>query len=118
MSTFLTNQVKKGDTLEVLPPNGNFLLKLDSKLNIAICAGSGITPILSMIKSSLIEHSDVKFELIYGNKTRNSTMFLDELIMLEKKYNDRFKKFTGFILKKELILFLIQELIRIICKIY
>lgn len=91
MSTFLTKQVKKGDILEVLPPNGNFLLTSDSKLNIAICAGSGITPILSMIKSSLIEHSDVKFELIYGNKTRKSTMFLDELIMLEKKYNDRFK---------------------------
>ena len=67
-----------------------------------------------MIKSSLIEHSDVKFELIYGNKTRNSTMFLDELKYIEES-DIKDLIFIGFILKKEYDLFLIQELIRIIC---
>jgi ring-1,2-phenylacetyl-CoA epoxidase subunit PaaE len=73
MSTFLNEKLRNGDNIEVMPPSGNFILG-DEKHIIAICAGSGITPILSMIK---YVKSDVK--LIYGNKTEDSTMFYSEI---------------------------------------
>jgi len=88
MSNFLTT-VKQGDSLEVTPPNGNFILS-EKKNIVAICAGSGITPILSMIKSKLKEESSF-FTLVYGNKTKNSTMFYDELKELESLYSSNFK---------------------------
>ena len=88
MSSFLTT-VKKGDVLEVTPPNGNFILTKNKNI-VGICAGSGITPILSMIKSKLKEESSF-FTLIYGNKTKSSTMFYDELKELEELYASNFK---------------------------
>ena len=72
MSTFLTKEIKIGDILEVMPPTGNFIFEGGNV--VAICAGSGITPILSMIKSS-----NAEFTLIYGNKTIESSMFYDEI---------------------------------------
>jgi len=72
MSTFLTKEIKIGDILEVMPPTGNFILEEGDV--VAICAGSGITPILSMMKSS-----NSSFTLIYGNKTEASTMFYSEI---------------------------------------
>lgn len=76
MSTFLTNDLEEGDVLEVMPPQGNFTLKGNNV--VAICAGSGITPIISMMKA----HKKA-FTLIYGNKTKSSTMFYDELNRLD-----------------------------------
>ncbi len=73
MSNFLTQDVKVGDVLNVMPPKGSFCLE-DEKNIIAICAGSGITPILSMIKST-----SSNFTLVYGNKTQSSSMFQEEL---------------------------------------
>ena len=72
MSTFLTKEIKIGDVLEVMPPTGNFVFEEGNV--VAICAGSGITPILSMMKTS-----NSSFTLIYGNKTIESTMFYDEI---------------------------------------
>ena len=72
MSTFLTKEIKIGDILEVMPPTGNFIFEGGNV--VAICAGSGITPILSMMKSS-----NSSFTLIYGNKTIESSMFYDEI---------------------------------------
>ena len=92
MSTFLTKELKVGDSMDVMPPTGNFYL--DSKENkshyVAICAGSGITPILSMIKQVLNHNPNSFFTLIYGNQTRNSTMFLDELQSLENNFQSQF----------------------------
>ena len=73
MSTFLTQDVKELDVLDVMPPMGSFVLEDQSSI-VAICAGSGITPILSMIKKGT---ADVK--LIYGNKSETETMFLEEI---------------------------------------
>ena len=73
MSSFLTQDVTVGDVLNVMPPNGSFCLE-DEKNIIGICAGSGITPILSMIKST-----SSKFTLVYGNKTQSSSMFHQQL---------------------------------------
>tara|TARA_B100000795_G_scaffold268974_1_gene257079 strand:+ start:1101 stop:2141 length:1041 start_codon:yes stop_codon:yes gene_type:complete len=91
MSTFLTENIKVGDMLEVLPPSGNFVIKGDNKHIVGICAGSGVTPILSMIKTELAKDSAAKFTLIYGNKTKVSSMFADELEQLQADNSDRLK---------------------------
>ena len=75
MSSFLTANIKEGDILEVMPPTGNFVLH--GKNVIGICAGSGITPIISMIKTH-----DSNFTLIYGNQTISSTMFYSDIKQL------------------------------------
>ena len=79
MSFFLTTKIKEGDVLEVMPPTGNFVLQ--GKNVVGICAGSGITPILSMIKTILLNNNS-KFTLIYGNKTQDSTMFYSDIKQL------------------------------------
>ena len=76
MSTFLVNRLNIGDTLEVMPPSGNFIYNEAKKHVVAICAGSGITPIFSMIKSIDL---NTKFSLLYGNRSENSVMFYPEL---------------------------------------
>ena len=81
MSTFLVNNLNIGDTLEVMPPSGNFIFNGDQSHAVAICAGSGITPIFSMIKSS---RANTRFSLLYGNKSEESAMFLDELKDIKK----------------------------------
>ncbi len=99
MSTFLTKTVKKGDKLDIMPPLGNFYLKNEKsnkKHYVGICAGSGITPILSMIRNTLIEEPESDFTLIYGNKTRNSIMFFEELQNLERKYQSQFFVYYAF----------------------
>tara|TARA_B100000902_G_scaffold216935_1_gene206201 strand:+ start:14651 stop:15655 length:1005 start_codon:yes stop_codon:yes gene_type:complete len=73
MSTYLCNQLSEGEILEIMPPQGNFVLS--GKKSLAICSGSGITPILSMIESNISD-----FTLIYGNKTIHSTMFYNRII--------------------------------------
>jgi len=91
MSTFLTENIKEGDVLEVMPPSGNFVIKGDNKHIVGICAGSGVTPILSMIKTVLAKDSATKFTLIYGNKTKDSSMFAEELAQLQAESSNRLK---------------------------
>ena len=91
MSTFLTENIKIGDILQVLPPAGNFVIKGENKHIVGICAGSGITPIISMIKTELAKQSDSIFTLIYGNKTKDSTMFAEELQQLQINNSNRLK---------------------------
>ena len=76
MSTYLTTELKQGDDLLVMEPNGNFILKGNNV--VGICAGSGITPILSMIKST-----STNFALVYGNQSPSTTMFLDEIMEMD-----------------------------------
>ena len=91
MSSFLTKEVKEGDVLEVMPPLGNFVIN-DNKNNVVgICAGSGITPVLSMIKSILFDNSERKFTLIFGNQSQASAMFLEQLRSIEQESNSRLK---------------------------
>lgn len=83
---------KKGDVLEVLPPVGKFNAKLSAvKGNyLAIAAGSGITPVISIIKHTLQAQPESSFTLIYGNKSRSSIIFFEELEALKNKYMQRF----------------------------
>ena len=92
-SVYANNTLQAGDYLDVAPPNGRFIFEPnDSKTkNIALfAAGSGITPILSIIKCALEEEVHSKVILTYGNKTTSETMFLNELLELQHKYKDRF----------------------------
>ena len=92
-SSYANTHLKVGDTLEVAPPKGRFVFEPnDSKTkNVALfAAGSGITPILSIIKCSLEEEVLSKIILVYGNKKTEDTMFMDELLKLHHDYLDRF----------------------------
>jgi len=90
-SSFANQKLKKGDTLTVFPPEGNFLLKDSEKTKTyaAFAAGSGITPVLSMIKEVLQNETDAKFVLVYGNRSPEETMFLEELLSLQKQHPNR-----------------------------
>ena len=90
MSTWLNEIVKVGDTVDVMPPNGNFQINSRSKnQSLGLCAGSGITPILSILKDTLHNNDDSTFTLIYGNKSPKSEMFVEELVALKEKYINR-----------------------------
>ena len=87
-SIFATTLLHEGDKLEVSTPEGRFTLKPESGKNyIGFAAGSGITPIMSMIKASL--HGDATFTLIYGNKSVNDAIFRARLEVLKKLYATR-----------------------------
>ena len=93
-STWANEELKVGDVLEVLPPTGNFYTELSpsqKKNYVAFAAGSGITPILSIIKTSLITEPKSTFTLVYGNRTKNSIIFKEELEGLKDKFIDRFR---------------------------
>jgi ring-1,2-phenylacetyl-CoA epoxidase subunit PaaE len=91
-STFVAEQLKAGDVLELMTPTGRFgvpLHALNTKSYVAIAAGSGITPILSIMQTTLEIETESRFTLIYGNRTKESTMFRHELEQLESRYSDR-----------------------------
>ncbi|MBU3010989.1 ferredoxin--NADP reductase [Polaribacter vadi] len=91
-SKYATSELKAGDEIEISAPEGRFELKPEANKNyIAFAAGSGITPILSMIKTVLENEPTSKFTLVYGNKTAADTIFYDELNSLQTSYSDRFK---------------------------
>jgi ring-1,2-phenylacetyl-CoA epoxidase subunit PaaE len=95
-SSFATEQLKAGDVLEVMPPVGEFIIDIDPtrpRRALAIAAGSGITPVLSLIASSLEMEPESKWTLLFGNRTVNSVMFLDELEGLKDRYHPRFQLF-------------------------
>lgn len=95
-STYATERLRAGDILEVMPPVGEFTIDIDptrSRKGVAIAAGSGITPVLSLISSSLEMEPESNWTLIFGNRTANSVMFLDELEGLKDRYHPRFQLF-------------------------
>lgn len=91
-SVYANNELKVGDTLDVAPPRGHFVFQpndFKTKHIAAFAAGSGITPILSIIKCALEEEVQSKVVLVYGNKRTDETMFFKELLQLQQQYNDR-----------------------------
>ena len=81
VSNHINDVIKVGDQIEVMSPQGSFTLEtsLEQKTYVAFAAGSGITPIWSMIKSVLDNEPGSKFVLFYGNKTSDSTIFKNEI---------------------------------------
>lgn len=92
-SSFANEQLKPGDIIEVMPPVGKFYTELDpanKKEYVAFAAGSGITPVLSLIKTTLAKEPHSTFTLVFGNRNRGSIIFFEELEGLKNKYMDRF----------------------------
>jgi ring-1,2-phenylacetyl-CoA epoxidase subunit PaaE len=93
LSTYLHEQLRPGDELDVMTPAGRFSVPLDptrSRHYAAVAAGSGVTPIMSLAATSLAVEPASRFTLLYGNRTARSVMFLDELSDLKDRYLDRF----------------------------
>ena len=91
-STFAVERLRAGDELEIMAPTGRFGPALDPRNSnhyVGIAAGSGITPILSILATTLEVEPKSRFTLIYGNRTRASTMFAAELAHLEARHPDR-----------------------------
>jgi ring-1,2-phenylacetyl-CoA epoxidase subunit PaaE len=93
-SSYANEVLKEGMTIEVLSPTGKFntALKKEHKKNyVAFAAGSGITPVISIIKSTLITEPDSNFTLVYSNRSRSSIIFFEELEGIKNKYLQRFQ---------------------------
>lgn len=85
-------RLKAGDTLQVMPPVGRFHLPADAvpgQRYAAFVAGSGITPVLSMLRSVLENDPAARFTLFYGNREQRSTMFIEDLFALKNRYPER-----------------------------
>lgn len=92
-SSFANGVLKQGDEIELMPPMGHFFCELDAtqkKSYVAFAAGSGITPVLSIIKTVLSTEPKSNFTLVYGNRNRASIIFKEELEALKNKYINRF----------------------------
>lgn len=84
-------KLRAGDTLEVAPPEGLFIHEKEEKGNfLMVAAGSGITPIMSIITTILEDSTDKKVALIYGNQSESQTIYLEQLNDLKDKYEHRF----------------------------
>jgi ring-1,2-phenylacetyl-CoA epoxidase subunit PaaE len=91
-STWANETLKAGSKLEVMPPMGHFNVPLDpanDKHYLAFAAGSGITPILSIVKTTLLAEPKSRFTLFYGNRASSSVIFRDELADLKDRYMER-----------------------------
>ncbi|MEP6261302.1 MAG: ferredoxin--NADP reductase [Gillisia sp.] len=90
-SFLANNTLKAGDVLEVHPPEGKFIFEPGNKPQnyVAFAAGSGITPVLSIIKTVLTSETDSTFVLVYGNKSIEETIFFKELLELQVTYPER-----------------------------
>jgi len=92
-SAFANDQLQAGDELEVLPPAGKFNTPLHpahTKRYLAFAAGSGITPVISIIKTTLQLEPRSSFTLVFVNRNRASIIFFEELEALKNKYLQRF----------------------------
>lgn len=93
VSNYLNDHVKAGDSLEVLEPMGNFVLEPDRTKKrhlVFFAAGSGITPIFSMLKGILFFEPNSIVSLLYGNRHEGSIIFRKELDTLKQKFGERF----------------------------
>ncbi len=101
-SSFANQKLTNGDVLEILPPSGSFFSILNStnkKDYVFFAAGSGITPVISIIKTILHTESESTVTLVYGNKTVSSIIFKEQLEALKDKYLLRFR--VNYILSRE-----------------
>jgi ring-1,2-phenylacetyl-CoA epoxidase subunit PaaE len=91
-SSWAHSALQSGDEIEVAPPEGRFFVPLDPREKrryLAVAAGSGITPVLSLIETTLETEPLSTFTLVYGNRSASSTMFREELQHLKDRHLDR-----------------------------
>ncbi|MDP9398840.1 MAG: phenylacetate-CoA oxygenase/reductase subunit PaaK [Actinomycetota bacterium] len=93
-STYAAERLHAGDVVDVMTPTGSFATPMDpgqAKRYAAIAAGSGITPVLSILSTALEVEQDSTAVLLYVNRTTGSIMFLEELEDLKNRYSERFE---------------------------
>jgi len=91
-SNWINAHLKPGDEIQVMAPQGRFFVPLDAgsrRHHVGFAGGSGITPILSIMKTVLAREPDSRFTLIYGNRLLKSTMFKEEIEDLKNRYLSR-----------------------------
>jgi ring-1,2-phenylacetyl-CoA epoxidase subunit PaaE len=91
-SNWVGDQLKSGDTVDVMPPHGSFTTEFDasnSRHLVGIAGGSGITPVMSLIKTLLREEPLSRFTLLYGNRDSSAVIFLEALAALKDKHLGR-----------------------------
>ncbi|ANY79480.1 phenylacetic acid degradation protein [Microvirga ossetica] len=92
-SNWASEQLSPGQIIEAMPPMGNFFVPLDQARKrhfVGFAAGSGITPLLSIVKTTLVAEPQSSFTLFYGNRASSSIMFREELEDLKNEHLDRF----------------------------
>jgi ring-1,2-phenylacetyl-CoA epoxidase subunit PaaE len=95
-STWANSELEAGHIIEVMPPHGSFTWRFEKNRKrhyAAFAGGSGITPILSLIKTGLAEEPESTFALFYGNRASHTIMFLEELAALKNRYLQRLQVF-------------------------
>ena len=91
-SNWIGDRLKAGDTLDVMPPHGSFTCEFDASKSrhfVGIAGGSGITPVMSLVRTLLAEEPNSRFTLLYGNRDSSSVIFLEALAGLKDKYLGR-----------------------------
>ncbi len=92
-SGWVHSRLRPGEVIDVMPPRGRFFVPLDPqqcRLHVAFAAGSGITPLMSIIKTTLAREPKSRFILFYGNRDVESIIFREELEDLKNRYMTRF----------------------------
>jgi ring-1,2-phenylacetyl-CoA epoxidase subunit PaaE len=92
VSRYINEQLKTGDTVEVMPPEGRFFTELDSdhrKDYYLFGAGSGITPLMSILRTILEVEPQSTVFLLYGNRNEESIIFREQLEALAKRYDNQ-----------------------------
>jgi ring-1,2-phenylacetyl-CoA epoxidase subunit PaaE len=93
-SNWVGDNLKAGDSLDVMTPHGSFTVDFDpasKRRYVAFAGGSGITPVMSLIKTSLKTEPTSSFTLFYGNRDSSSVIFLEQLAALKDSYLGRFE---------------------------
>ncbi|MDH3440200.1 MAG: 2Fe-2S iron-sulfur cluster-binding protein [Gammaproteobacteria bacterium] len=98
-SEYVQEHVNVGDQVDVMPPFGQFHADIDpsaEKTCLAFAAGSGITPILSIVRATLEMEANSRVVLFYGNRRQRTTMFIDELYALKNRFPERLQLYFLF----------------------
>jgi ring-1,2-phenylacetyl-CoA epoxidase subunit PaaE len=92
-SSWANQHLAPGQSIEVMPPDGHFTVDFNSEHHhryVAFAVGSGITPILSLVKTALSTEPHSSFTLFYGNRASSAVLFREEIEDLKNQYMDRF----------------------------
>ncbi|HEX6219346.1 MAG TPA: 2Fe-2S iron-sulfur cluster-binding protein [Sphingomicrobium sp.] len=95
-SNWVADELKPGQRIAVMPPHGSFTTSFDpakSRHYVGIAGGSGITPVMSLIRTALSEEPQSRFTLFYGNRDSSSIIFLEALAGLKDRYMGRLEIF-------------------------
>ena len=93
-SNWVGDALKAGDTIDVMTPHGSFTTDFDAiqaRHYVGFAGGSGITPLMSLIRTALSVEPNSRFTLFYGNRDASSVIFLDALADLKDRYMERFE---------------------------